>query len=281
MLVMTAAGEVPLFADRPLGNYWRAPIDNDGLKVGWTAGFGHLGRWQAWGLGPELVTEVQHSNGTEPVDEGPALYEAVEHVQLAAPFGIEGLGPDDAPPPIVRTSQWQAMVDGQVHVRERFDVPEWCADLPRLGVEWQLAPGWKLQSYIGDGPHECYSDRRSSARYREWPWRAEDEVLPYVMPQEFGHRTGVTRIVLVHESGATVTVAADGAPFEFSCNRYTEAQLTEAVRANRLVELPAPVLRLDAFHRGLGTASCGPDALERYRGQPGMVELAFTLVVRA
>jgi len=54
-------------------------------------------------------------------------------------------------------------------------------------------------------------------------------------------------------------------------NLFAAKDQTELVRRDHLT------LHLDAAHRGLGTASCGPDTLPRYRITPGRYTLAYRL----
>ena len=40
------------------------------------------------------------------------------------------------------------------------------------------------------------------------------------------------------------------------------------------------IVHLDVAHRGLGTASCGPDVLENYRIKSGKFSFAYRVTVR-
>jgi len=46
---------------------------------------------------------------------------------------------------------------------------------------------------------------------------------------------------------------------------------------NELVRRPETYLNIDYKQRGLGTASCGPDTLEKYRIKPGTYRFRFRL----
>ena len=90
------------------------------------------------------------------------------------------------------------------------------------------------------------------------------EYVPYVMPQEHGHKTDVRWLSLVDADGAGVRV--DGQPtLEFSASHLTEADLFSARHTVDLQPRPEVYLNLDVAQRGLGTFSCGPDTLEQYR----------------
>ena len=59
--------------------------------------------------------------------------------------------------------------------------------------------------------------------------------------------------------------------------RHTDEELTSARHAADLATGGDLVVHVDAAHRGVGTASCGPDVLERYRIPSGRYEWSFTV----
>ena len=62
--------------------------------------------------------------------------------------------------------------------------------------------------------------------------------------------------------------------------RYRAADLDAAGHHADLVPRPEAVVHLDAAHRGLGTASCGPDTLPQYLVGPGRYRWSYALVGR-
>ena len=56
-----------------------------------------------------------------------------------------------------------------------------------------------------------------------------------------------------------------------------ESQLQRALDCGELIRLYQPVIHLDTAHRGLGTASCGPDTLPEYFVGPGTYRWSWTL----
>jgi beta-galactosidase len=58
---------------------------------------------------------------------------------------------------------------------------------------------------------------------------------------------------------------------------YRAEDLDAAAHHGELVRRPGAVVHLDAAHRGLGTASCGPDTLPQYLVGPGTYRWAWTL----
>ena len=64
-------------------------------------------------------------------------------------------------------------------------------------------------------------------------------------------------------------------PRQVSVTRYRAHDLAAATHSDELVPRPEVVVHVDAAHRGLGTASCGPDTLAEYRLAPGRVPLVL------
>ncbi|HEX2807923.1 MAG TPA: hypothetical protein VHN80_17315, partial [Kineosporiaceae bacterium] len=66
-------------------------------------------------------------------------------------------------------------------------------------------------------------------------------------------------------------------PRQVSLTRYRAHDLDAATHHDELIARPQVVVQLDAAHRGLGTASCGPDTLPAYLLAPGLYRWSWTL----
>ena len=86
------------------------------------------------------------------------------------------------------------------------------------------------------------------------------------MPQEFGLRTGVrwAAITAPSRSAGLLVVALDPAALAWSATHHTADDLYAARDTTELRRRDELVVHLDVAHRGLGTASCGPDTLPEY-----------------
>jgi beta-galactosidase len=95
------------------------------------------------------------------------------------------------------------------------------------------------------------------------------EYVDYVMPQEHGHHTDTRWVELAAgwgRRGKLPRLRWEGRPsFGFNATRYPVEALFAAKHTIDLTPSEDTYLYLDAFHRGLGTASCGPDTLPEYR----------------
>ena len=109
-------------------------------------------------------------------------------------------------------------------------------------------------------------------------WESQPDELPYLVPQEFGLRTNCVRVDLIDPlSGDAITIRADDGTFHFSATWHTAADLFAAGDQTELRRREHLTVHIDAAHRGIGTASCGPDTLARYRIGAGRHTLAYSV----
>jgi beta-galactosidase len=156
-------------------------------------------------------------------------------------------------------------------------VPDHLDDLARVGVTFQLRSGFDELRWFGRGPGENYPDRNRGAVLGVWASRPDEP--PYLVPQEFGLRTDcrwfefrrsatgeVLRLDVLHPTSLSI-----------SATRFTVRDLYEASHETDLRPRRTLVVHADVAHRGLGTASCGPDVLPRYRISPGTHRFSYRL----
>ncbi|MFO1541164.1 MAG: glycoside hydrolase family 2 TIM barrel-domain containing protein [Chloroflexota bacterium] len=228
----------PALADGPRLALWRAPTDND--RIG-----GLAARWSA--LGVDRLTdgpaEVTRSDGTTVVRRT---------VRTAAGHAIP------------HTVRMTAAADGTIHVAEEVELPAELADLPRVGTLRAVRPGLESCTWLGRGPIETYPDRRRAGTIGRWRSTVAAQQGRYVRPQESGGHADVRWVELRDALGEGIRIACD-APRQVS---FTHVRAEELDRATHDVEVrpcPETIVHLDAGHRGVGTASCGPDTLPAWR----------------
>lgn len=230
---------------------WRAATDNDGIK-GWSGqDTKPLGRWIAAGIPSAELRLLEF-------DHTPAPAGAIALTSVHEAF-CSGAGES------VRHRQILTLFPGgQIRVENEFLVPDSLADLPRLGVRLTLPARTESLAWFGRGPFENYADRQRAALVDLHTSSVTNEYVPYILPQEHGHHTDVRWVSLANDHGTTLRVSADG-PLEFSASHFTAEDLFASTHAHRLTPRPETILNLDCRHRGLGTASCGPDTSPQYR----------------
>ncbi|HXT37851.1 MAG TPA: beta-galactosidase small subunit, partial [Chloroflexota bacterium] len=137
-------------------------------------------------------------------------------------------------------------------------------DIPRIGVSLILDATLEDLTWFGRGPWDNYHDRKASATVGRWRSTVAEQYVPYIMPQDHGHKCDTRSLTLSDSRGLGLEVA--GRPtFEFSALHLNDEQLFRATHTTDTVPREEIFLNLDAAHRGLGTLSCGPDTLTRYR----------------
>ena len=165
----------------------------------------------------------------------------------------------------------------EVVYRHRVRVPAALADLPRVGVRFALPGRFRELRWFGRGPHENYPDRRASAILGVWT--GTPDVPPYLVPQEFGLRTD-TRWLECSDplTGEVLRVdVLEPTALHMSATNYRAEDLFAVANEADLWPRDELVVHLDVAHRGLGTASCGPDVLPEYRLAAGEYTFSYRL----
>ena len=250
-----------ILAERPSLNLLRATLDNDGvpwaLPMHMTAK--PLVRWHDKGLYEGRI----RSSAKE---EGPGRLLLTE--TFSTPATKEK---------ITLSQKYVSLENGAVDGEALFSVPEFFRDLPRLGVLFTLPGSFRKVEYFGRGPFENYVDRCSGAKKGLYKTTVDDMITPYIMPQEYGNRTGVKFFSLYSASLNVTLLFSTPMGAEFSVSPYSWEMLENAKHTNELSDSGKVFLKLDYFQRGVGSVSCGPDAKEEYRTQWGEFLLRFRM----
>lgn len=237
--------------DGPELDLWRAPTDNDGRHRDAEAS-----TWRDAGL-----HRLQHRVIGVSAEET-AL---VVRTRVAPP--ARGYG-------VLATYTWRS--DGErlaltVDVEPQGD---WPCTWPRIGVRLALPAELDNVEWFGRGPGEAYPDTRQAARVGRFQNSIAELQTPYVYPQENGVRVD-TR--WVEFTGGDNRIRVDGAPeFAFAARPWTSEDLDAADHTTDLVVRDKIFVNLDAASHGIGTASCGPGVLDKYRLLPQAI--TFTVV---
>lgn len=166
------------------------------------------------------------------------------------------------------------VVGSTVTFHEDVVVPPSLDDLPRLGAAFELPAGFEAIEWYGPGPHETYPDR-CLAEVRRWRSTVTDQYVDYAFPQHHGYHHDV-RWFSISDGRLRLVISADRR-FGFSALHHSAAALTAARHASDLVASPETFLHVDVAHRGLGTASCGPDVLPRHQVRAGRYRWSWSI----
>jgi beta-galactosidase len=246
------AGEIqlPFGLVAPQPSLWRAPTDNDRI-----AHFAE--KWDSYGVRDLeridcTITETAKSYKVASVWQT-STGSKVKQVQLVTPIA------------------------GGFSVKETITTPKQWDDIARVGVNFEIDGALSNFTYLGVGPHETYPDR-TIGRIGKWSSSVFEQYIPYVRPQENGGHTGVRWFTLTDNAGNGLRIDMDK-PRQVSVNPFRATELADATHDVELRASGNTIVHIDAAHRGVGTASCGPDTLPQYLVSGGA--FTFTWSVRA
>ncbi len=210
-------------------NFWRAPIDNDngnGMP-------GRLGVWRQ--AGPDRkVNKVTAQRISEQVIEitAEATLPVGDGTELRTVYTIYGSA--------------DIVVENTI-VPHGENLP----NLPRFGMQMTMPKEFYKMTWLGRGPHESYSDRKTGAAVGLYSGAIQEQMHSYVRPQETGNKTEVRWVALTNKDG--VGLLAIGMPLlnvsSWSCT------MQDLERAKHTYELPVRdfiTVNLDYEQMGVG-----------------------------
>ena len=149
--------------------------------------------------------------------------------------------------------------------------PTVLTDVPRVGLTYRTAKENAASfSWLGRGG-ETYVDRCSSSLIAIHSSTPEADFHPYIVPQATGNHTD-TRWVSFNDGALKIT-ASD--IFQFTATIYEDSNVDSARHINELIDDGLVTVHLDAAHTGVGTATCGPGVLAKYRPEIKTYDFTF------
>lgn len=138
-------------------------------------------------------------------------------------------------------------------------------DLARFGLMLELPHSFENIEYFGLGEYENLPDFKAQSLVGIYKTTVDEMHEPYIKPQDNGNR-GETRWLKVTDGdGDGLLICNSKGNFSFSAHHYTQGLLAKAKHQEDLHDENTTVVSIDGYVRGAGTASCGPDTLEKYR----------------
>lgn len=138
-------------------------------------------------------------------------------------------------------------------------------DLPKFGMSLEVPKQFENIEYYGQGDKENYSDMNTHSLIGIYQDNAHNMLQKYIRPQDSGNRSEVRWAKITDKNGKGLMFIADGKAFNFNCIDTTLDNVEESNHIEDLIVKEANTVSIDGFMRGLGSNSCGPDALDRYK----------------
>ncbi|TQV89219.1 glycoside hydrolase family 2 TIM barrel-domain containing protein [Aliikangiella coralliicola] len=262
----------PLIESPLVPNFWRAPTDNDlGNKMQHWASV-----WQSAAHQLELVS-------LSVVENAGQFRITTKHKnrQVQAEYQAE----------------YTVSGTGEIHVLTKLTLPENndLPNIPRFGMQLTLPGEFKFLSWFGRGPHESYSDRKTSARISHYSFPVIEQIHHYSRPQENANRTDVRWLTLKNESGQGILFVGDSLlsssawPYkqediDFVASRDGEASASGLVPVTSKHGAEVPIRNLvtvNIDHKQMGVGgdtSWGRLVHKQYTIAPRSMEYGFTMV---
>ena len=232
----------------PVLSLWRAPTDNDRI--------GHMAtKWNRWGLRDMDRTDCV-------VSQNPTSAKITNTWQTSTGISIK------------QVQTITPVADG-FRVKESVTLPKALTDVARVGINFELDSALTDVTWFGSGPHESYPDRKI-ARIHRFVTSVAQQYIPYVRPQENGGHNAVRWFELTDATGHGVRVHM-GKPLQVSVTPNRAVDLADATHDVEVKACGNVVVHIDGAHRGVGTSSCGPDTLPKYKIKPGVHTWEWTL----
>ncbi len=237
-----------LLARGPQVQLWRAPTDNDKHVAN---------EWRAAGY-DRLVPRITRFQAEAGHGQDARATTACVRVEAV-------LGGWAVVPPFRYAQTYSVYGSGDVIIETALEpLKEGLPPLPRFGLEMHLPQGFEQFAWYGLGPHECYVDRKESGRVGVYCGTVSGQHVPYVRPQENGNKADC-RWAAVATIRGTGLLAVGMPLINVGVQHCTPEDLTRATHTYDLAPRPETIVLVDYAHNGLGSNSCGPRELEKYR----------------
>ncbi len=134
--------------------------------------------------------------------------------------------------------------------------------LPRFGKTFCLDKSFDRVYYHGRNG-ESYCDMKEHTQIDGVSCRMKDMTEPNIKPQESGNRCDCSKVTL-SDGSTEFTILAVDKPFELGVKPYSDWELLNMKhRSDEAVS--GSYVTVSAFQMGIGTGSCGPATLPKYR----------------
>ncbi|MGB8454058.1 MAG: glycoside hydrolase family 2 TIM barrel-domain containing protein [Anaerocolumna sp.] len=229
------------YLDKPMEfNIFRAPTDNDrNIKT----------EWQKAGYDKKMVRV--YNTGIE----------SGEEVKITSTAALNAIQMQHI---IDMEVKWTIHQNGSIVIAlsavRNTDMPY----LPRFGLRMFMPKTYTKAEYFAYGPYESYIDKHRCTYRGKFEQNVSDMYEDYIRPQENSSHYGCQYLKLSdgQNNSFEVTGAED---FSFNVSEYTQEELTEKQHNFELEKSGHTVVCLDYKNSGIGSNSCGPELIKKYR----------------
>ena len=234
-------------------NIWRAPTDNDMyIKQEWKKAHYDAAYTRAY-----RIEVLQNKHGVLIMEHLAVVADTVQKI-----LDVE--------------MTWKINEDGKIEAVIEAVKDKEFPDLPRFGIRMFLNKKMDEITYFGMGPQESYRDKHQASCHGLFRSKVAQMHEDYIRPQENGSHYDCDYVELTNGQCGIAAVSKN--PFSFNASVYTQEELERVSHNYELKESDSIVFCMDYAMNGIGSNSCGPDVLDKYRFAEEAFQFQFELI---
>ena len=234
-------------------NIWRAPTDNDMyIKLEWKKAHYDAAYTRAY-----RIEVLQNKHGVLIMEHLAVVADTVQKI-----LDVE--------------MTWKINEDGKIEAVIDAVKDKEFPDLPRFGIRMFLNKKMDEITYFGMGPQESYRDKHQASCHGLFRSKVAQMHEDYNRPQENGSHYDCDYVELTNGQYGIAAVSKN--PFSFNASVYTQEELERVSHNYELKESDSTVFCMDYAMNGIGSNSCGPDVMDKYRFDEEAFQFQFALI---
>lgn len=234
-------------------NIWRAPTDNDMyIKLEWEKAHYDAAYTRAY-----RIEVLQNKHGVLIMEHLAVVADTVQKI-----LDVE--------------MTWKINEDGKIEAVIEAVKDKEFPDLPRFGIRMFLNKKMDEITYFGMGPQESYRDKHQASCHGLFRSKVAQMHEDYIRPQENGSHYDCDYVELTNGQFGIAAVSKN--PFSFNASVYTQEELERVSHNYELKESDSTVFCMDYAMNGIGSNSCGPDVMDKYRFDEEAFQFQFELI---
>ena len=255
MSQVTKNGIDMLVADgAPKLHLWRASHRNDD---DWA-----YQQWQKFGVNALQYSLVDFK--VEIIDNA-----SVKVTSTTKADGKQGFG-------VYHTATYLVKGDGTIKVDNQLQFVGFRINLARIGVRMLLDKKLDRMTFLGRGPFENYSDRKSSAEVGIYELGVNEQ-YEYEKPMERGNHEDVRWAKLSGKDMPSLMIQSDEKLMQVAALPHTDEQMHPVEYKIDLPASTSTVFCISTKTLGVGSASCGPRPLEKFQVFAEPTSFSYTI----
>ncbi len=151
---------------------------------------------------------------------------------------------------------------GDVVISNNIQPNQIVTTFPKIGTQLLMPLQYDKVRFFGKDT-ENYPDRNSSGKINVYKRNAKDLFELHEEPQDNGNHSDTRWVAFVNDNGNGLFVTSDEG-FNFSIYQYSDDNLSVAERINQMELADYWTVNIDYKQAPVGTATCGPGALDKY-----------------